>query len=183
MKRLQVPFFAQADNDPWIDGASGYVQCNITSHAMLLAYLKPEMVAWSKKNGYREIESYMADKFYQYSTSRGNHQAMTQMLDKDFGIDSEWRYDGKFQDIRNQLDRNKPVVVGVCYSTTGHILILTGYDSNGFWANDPFGSRHGSEDSYDINHGNSDLGKDEYYRTQTLDDIWYNGEGWYREVK
>lgn len=182
MKRLTVPFYAQNDNDAWIDGASGYVQCNITSHAMLLSYLKPEVVDWSKKNGYRELESYMANKFYKYSTNRGDHGAMTSMLSQDFKVKSEWRYDGKFSDIRAQIDRNKPVVIGVDYKVSGHILIVTGYDKDGFYTNDPFGSRNGTSNNYHVNPGNSNLGKDEYYSTGTLDAIWHSGEGWYRHI-
>ncbi len=179
---LDVPFFAQNDNDNWIDGTPGYAQCNITSHAMLLAYLKPEMKVWSKKNGYRELESYMASKFYKYSTSRGDHEAMTKMLSRDFDVQSEWRYDGTFQDIQTQLNRKIPVVIGVDYKTSGHVLVVTGYSAKSFTVNDPYGVRIGISNSYQINPGDSTLGKNDTYSNSSLDAIWHNGEGWYRKV-
>lgn len=182
MPKLIVPFFAQNDNDPWKpDGMPGYSQCNITSHAMLLAYLKPETVAWSATNGFREIESYLQSKFLKYSSNRGDHLAMTQTLANDFSIQSEWRYNGTFSDIKLMIDNKIPVVIGVEYKTSGHILIVTGYDDKGVTVNDPYGERHGSTNAYSINYGfGSSIGKGDTYSWDLLDKIWYNGEGWYR---
>lgn len=183
MKRLEVLMFAQNDNELWNDGTPGYAQCHITSESMLVVYLKPELLDWSRKNGFREFESYVKSKYYKYSGSRGDHNAMTSCLRIDFGIDSVWKYDGNFSDIRQLIDKGFPVTVGVEYKTAGHILLVTGYDDKGFWVNDPFGERLGSSDQYKINPGRpSEIGKNDYYSLSTFDKIWHNGEGWYRKV-
>ncbi len=184
MKKLDVPFYAQNDNQNWMDRTPGYAQCHITSETMNLMYLKPELVQWSRRNGFKEPESYVRSKYYQYTSMRGNHDAMTLTLERDFGVKSSWNYDGMFSDIKQLIDKEFPVVVGVEYKTAGHIIVVVGYDDKGFWVNDPYGIRSGSSNHYAvINPGLPNLaGKSEYYLNSTFDAIWHNGEGWYREV-
>ncbi len=184
MPKLDVIFFAQNDNERWIDGAHGNTQCHVTSESMLVAFLKPELLEWSRKNGFREFESYVRSKYYQYTKSRGDHSAMTRTLKNDFKIDSEWRYDGNYSDIRKQIDDGVPVTIGVDYRSVVHIIVVTGYDSFGFFVNDPYGIRSGSNDWYaQINPGRpSEIGKDDYYSLSTFDKVWHNGEGWYRKI-
>lgn len=182
-KLLNVPYFAQNDNELWIDGTPGYAQCNVTAHAMLLAYLIPDFIDRSKKNGFREPESYLKSKFYKYSTDRGNHNAMTQTLQNEFNLRSEWRYNGTLNDIRKQIDQNKPVVIGVDYKVSGHILVVTGYIDSRFVVNDSYGIRNGSTNQYDLNQGYGDQkGKSDVYSTELMNAIWYPGEGWYRFI-
>lgn len=183
-KKLDVPFYAQNDNERWIDGAHGNTQCNITAHAMLCSYLIPDFASRSKANGFKEPESYLRSKFYNYSTSRGDHDAMTRCLDKDFGLKTEWRYDGDTKDIERLILNDKPVAVGVDYKMAGHILLVVGFYSGGLLVHDSYGIRAGSSDYYSqINNGNSDVGAFDRYSWETFNAIWYPGKGWYRDIK
>ena len=180
--KLDVPYYAQNDNELWSDGTPGYAQCNVTTHAMLCAYLVKGFEDRSKQNGFKEPESYLKSKFYKYSSNRGDHTAMTQAL-KEFGIESEWRYDGNFSDIRNQLLRGEPVPIGVNYKTSGHIILVVGFEGDRYLIHDPYGIRDGSLNSYQVNPGyGSTIGKFDTYSQGLLDDIWFSGEGWYRKI-
>lgn len=182
-KILNVPFYAQNDNEPWFDGAHGSVQCELTSTAMLLAYLKPGVVDLSRKNGFVEVESYLKSKYRKYTQSRGNHDATTQCLKNEFGVDSVWRYDLSTKDLVAQIDKGLPVTIGVEYKTAGHIIIVIGYDNKGFFVHDPYGSRNGAQDSYLVDPGHLDYGKEDHYSFSLIRKIWsMDREGWGRIV-
>ncbi len=193
-KLLSVKYFQQNDNDAW-QGIPGNVQCCPTSNAMLAAYLVPEMVTKSRQNGFSEPESYYKSKFTSLGYSadnRGNHDAHTKVLEQAFGIKSEWRYDLTSKDIVRSIDVGIPVVVGVQYRSSGHILIVTGYYSDeggGLYINDPYGLRAGASDVYDyINPGYGDeTGKNDRYSWPLLNNVLFepampNQGGWGRWV-
>ena len=151
MKKLDVNYYSQNDNNlDLTDGARGNTQCNATSHTMLVSYLKKDFVAKSTANGYDEPEDYFKSKLIKYTTERGNHQAFTKCLDKEFNIKSEWRYDLTQDDIIKSIDDNLPCVLGMSYKTSGHIVCCTGYSDEGLYINDPYGERSSFSDFYAI---------------------------------
>ncbi len=114
-------------------GLIGWTGCGPTCMAMLVLYLtgddswNPGNIAqWSEANGY-------------YSS--GNGTAWTFMSEgaAHFGLRSEELPLVK-QYIINALDQDHPVVCAMApgdFTTSGHYIILTGYDENGFTVNDP----------------------------------------------
>lgn len=184
-RRLTFPYCAQNDNEPWIDGALGNTQCMTTSTTMLCLALIPGFEARSRQNGFKQPESYLISKYYEYSTQRGNHDAMTRCLQEQFGIKSEWRYDLDFNDIRDSINAGIPLVMGLEYVPSGHVVIASGFDEQFVYIKDPYGIRQGTDNVYKyVNPGLGDLhGDDDPYAWQSLRYIWLcNGGGWGRMV-
>lgn len=157
-----------------------------TSTTMLLLYLIKDFADRSKKNGFVEPEDYLKSKFYNYSTNRGDHDAMSRCLEHEFGIVSEWRTDLTFEDLKASISAQIPIVVGFDYKSSGHITIATGYDDQFVYINDPYGVRAGTQNVYQIiNPGWGDeTGKNDPYSWRSLSYIWLcGGGGWGRIVQ
>lgn len=187
MKILPVNPFFQNDNDRW-GNASGGVQCCPTSNAMLVAYLQPNLLVSSSRLGYSEFESFYKAEFERAgyaSSDRGNHDAHTVCLEERFGIQSTWRMDLQPSEIRDSIDKDIPVVVGVDYGDSGHVFLIIGYSENGWVVNDPNGIRLGAEDEYAIiNDGNTYAGAADFYGHEVAaTTIFAGGSAWGRLVQ
>lgn len=131
--QLKVPYYSQRDNQ----SSEWWRQCNTSSHAMILNYLKPGSVASDDDYFRRYVDPY-GD-----TTDWNVH---TQAL-KRFGIDSVYRQDLSFGDLERSLSLGFPVAIGVLHKGTiaapagGHILVIVGMDTDRsvFYANDPWG--------------------------------------------
>lgn len=166
--RLKVAYDSQLDNNQDYFGA-GHRQCNFTSHWMLVRFLKPEL-----------LESDFEKSWANFGDTT-DHEAGTQCL-ATFGIKSEWRYDLSKRRIMDQLALGFPVPLGVAYKKSGHIVLATGYNEQGLLIHDPYGVRHGINDSYDVGAN----GAYDQYTWKTLDQILLDGgpsAGWGRIVE
>jgi Peptidase_C39 like family len=181
--RLDVDYFAQCDNEWWAESdgymVSGTVQCAATSNAMLLNYLKPELMSQSIAKGFTEFESYYKARFNSLGYSaddRGNHDCHTETL-RTFGIDTQWRTDLTDADIAKSLSNKFPVVAGFVYKVAGHICVIVGRTDAGYLVHDPYGLRTGSRDEYSyINPGFGDTsGAYDLFRWANLDVTLFNG--------
>ena len=186
-KILAVPYFAQNDNEPW-DGNFGNVQCCPTSNAALAFFLRPDLRKRSYLLTFSEPESYYKYLFelVGYSADdRGDHDAHTATLQKYFGIKSTWSTTLTVKDFKESIDRGYPVVCGVNYKVSGHIMLVVGYTEKGLIINDCYGIRAGCEDYYSvINPGYGDTtGQEDEYSWETLATILFNGGGWGRMVQ
>ena len=186
-KVLSVPFFAQNDNEPW-DGNFGNVQCCPTSNAAMAFFLRPDMRKQSYKLGFSEPESYYKFLFESQgytSDDRGNHDAHTVVLEACFGIKSRWSMTLTPDDFKHSIDRGYPVVCGVNYKVSGHIMLAVGYSDAGLLMNDCYGIRAGTADYYEvINPGYGDTtGEQDGYSWRTLDSVLFDGGGWGRIVQ
>lgn len=173
--RLPVPYFSQNDNDDW-DGVAGNVQCAATSNAMLLNFLRPGALLSERS----EPETLYKERFNSLGYSaddRGNHDAHTAALTS-FGLISHWITQGTDAIIKAMLDRKMPVVAGLCYKSAGHIVLIVGYDSNGYLIHDPYGVRAGAEDWYEtINEGKGGgLGAFEQYSYPLLEKLLFSDD-------
>ena len=58
-----------------------------------------------------------------------------------WGVDvrSTHRRDATFEDLHSLLDQGIPVPVHGYFTGYGHVLLVLGYDANGYWVNDPAG--------------------------------------------
>ncbi len=130
---LKVPYYSQRDNQ----SSEWWRQCNSSSHAMILNYLRPGSVA-SDDDYIRRLVNPRGD-----TTDWGVH---TQAL-ADFGVESEFRQNLDFDDLERSLLLMLPVAIGVLHNGTlaspsgGHVLVIIGMDKTKgvFYANDPWG--------------------------------------------
>lgn len=182
--RLNVEYFAQNDNDGWAESGgylvAGNVQCAATSNAMLLNYLKPELMAESER-GFDEFESFYKERFDSLGYSaddRGDHNCHTETL-KSFGIKTQWRTNLTDADINKSLSKNFPVVVGFQYKVSGHICVIVGRTDSGYLVHDPYGIRSGAEDYYSyINPGYGDRsGAFDLYSWENLEATLFDNDG------
>lgn len=179
--KLAVKHFSQLNNDSSIFGG-GWRQCNTTSNAMLADYLLGgELTQKAKGQGLKEPESVFMRLVGKYGDTV-DHSAQTKAL-KDLGIESYFTYSLSAKDVLQCLQANVPVVVGFAYKGSGHICLIVGHDPvKKLWlVHDPFGTRHGSSDAYDVGVG----GVFDAYTYDTMQRIlWDQGSaaGWGRVV-
>jgi len=172
--RLNVRYMCQVDNE----SGYGYRECNLTSNAMLAEYLTKGRL--TKEAEGREPEARYSDYLAQYGDTT-DHEAQTLAL-KDLGIGSYFSYNLSRADILKSLNIGIPVVVGVAYKTSGHIILIIGHEDDTFIVHDPYGLRNGSTDEY-IYIGSN--GADDRYSFTLMDEILFDGgpnSGWGRIV-
>ncbi|MEB3124558.1 MAG: C39 family peptidase [Synechococcales bacterium] len=179
--KLPVPYFSQLNNDPTIFGP-GWRQCNTTSNAMLADYLLGgELSKRAKEQGFPEPESIYMRIVGKYGDTT-DHNAQTRAL-MDLGIESYFSYTLSGRDLLLSLRAKIPIVVGFAYKGSGHICVIVGHDpiQKQWLVHDPYGTRLGSSDSYDIGiGGNYDL-----YSYDVIQQIfWDQGSeaGWGRII-
>lgn len=133
---LKVKHYSQRDNNhpQW------WRQCNSSTHAMLLNFLKPGSlpnVSNADDKYYREYVEPFGD-----TTDWTVHTAA---LEK-FGINSDYRMNLDFDDIDCSLELGYPVAIGVYHKGTisnpegGHVLLIIGKKGDTYIANDPWGN-------------------------------------------
>ncbi|OUC11974.1 MAG: hypothetical protein B0A82_25060 [Alkalinema sp. CACIAM 70d] len=166
--RLSVPHYYQIDNAEEFFGP-GWRQCNLTSHTMALDYLLNGLLSQKAiEMGYRQPESYYGYLLHQYGDTT-NHEAHTACIKQEFGIDSEWRMDLTKEIIIEQLQKSIPVPAGMAYKQDGHIVCIVGVNDDGFLIHDPYGTRLGADNEYDVGVG----GEYDFYSWGLLDQILF----------
>jgi hypothetical protein len=179
--KLPVKYCSQLDNDETIFGP-GWRQCNTTSNTMLADFvLSGALTTMAKAQGFPEPESVYMRIVGKYGDTT-DHDAQTWAL-KELGIESYFSYALSAKDVLTSLKANIPVVVGFAYKGSGHICIIVGHDpTKKVWlVHDPYGTRHGASDSYDIGVGGA---YDSYSYTVMQQIFWDSGgeSGWGRIV-
>lgn len=161
---LAVPYYSQRDNNKeW------WRTCNASSMAMCAQYLNPGCIT-GDDDYIKKLSSY---------GDTTDHLAHTRLLES-LGIDSSWRTDLSYAHLDSQLEKGKPIPIGVLHKGTlnypsgGHICVVIGKRAGGYICHDPWG--YGFK--YIDHNGNSC-----YYPYQSLDARWLvEGEstGWGR---
>jgi hypothetical protein len=130
---LNVPYFPQTDNYRDADRT-----CNSSSCAMCLEYFKPGTLKGAKGD-----DAYIQKVFAIGDTT--NHDVQTRVL-KDYGVNSEFRYNLGFADLDRELSAGRPVAIGILHRGTlssptgGHICVVIGKKGEDYVVNDPYGS-------------------------------------------
>jgi uncharacterized protein YvpB len=127
--RLNVPFKSQLDN--WYNPTGS---CNVTSIAMCLEYLGVRRYDLR----YRQLE----DELYRYMLDSGLSRHSPQDLAKvvrDYGRRDDFTVWGTIDRAKEHIAKGNPVVVHGYFTSFGHIIVLVGYDQNGFIVHDPYG--------------------------------------------
>jgi hypothetical protein len=179
--KLDVKYSSQLDNDTAIFG-SGSRQCNTTTHSMLADYLlKGELSQQAQAQGFREPESVYMRVVGKYGDTT-DHGAQTKAL-AELGIESYFSYSLSAKDLLQSLENNVPVGVGFAYKSSGHICLIVGHDPDKqqWLVHDPYGTRHGASNSYDIGVG----GAYDPYSYHVMEQIYWDmgrEAGWGRIV-
>lgn len=165
--KLDVPYFSQVDNSTYHFGP-GSRQCNLTSCAMLLAALKPRLAKEVRLNNYIEFESFYGNVLAKYGDTT-DHSAQTKAL-RELGVETYFSYTLSHSDLIMSLKAGYPVVLGVAYRSSGHMVIATGFDldKEQVYIHDPYGIRYGASNSYEIG---ANAAYDPY-SFATLEKIW-----------
>jgi len=174
--KLAVKYRGQTDNDWHPTFGNGNRQCNLTSCTMLADFLlNGELSRTATAQGLNEPETAYQKLLAPYGDTI-HHHFQTKAL-KDLGIESYYTHQTiSADDLLLSLSKGIPVVIGVKYKGDGHIVLLVGHDlERKLWlVHDPFGTRHGASDSYDIGIG----GAYDEYSYDSFDRIfWDRGPG------
>ena len=157
---LPVPFYPQTDN---------YTQpertCNSSSCAMVLEYFRPGTLRGPKGD-----DDYIRKVFAVGDTT--DHSVQTKVL-KDYGVDSEFKYNLSFDDVDKELEEKRPVVLGILHRGTlssptgGHMIVLIGKNAKGqYIVHDPYG------DLYDGYTSSVYNGRSAIYERHVLEARW-----------
>lgn len=116
---LRVPYFYQYNNQ--LEPGS---TCNITSVAMVAQYYG---VSVTPDQIYRRIG--------------GPVFTGPDMLwaARQYGLQGSYSQTASAQTIKGHIDAGRPVIVQGYFTKSGHILVITGYDKQGWVVNDPAG--------------------------------------------
>lgn len=125
---LLVPYLSQLDNT-----YNPYGSCNVTCVAMCLYYL-----GMPRRNG-TQLEDELYLKLEQMGRSRHNPYDLKYLIESYPGYKDVFRENGGFADIRSAIDAGHPVIVHGYFTSSGHIIVIRGYDDTGFLVNDPYG--------------------------------------------
>ena len=127
MIRLDVPFKSQLDNRLNPTGS-----CNVTSIAMCLAYFGV------KPKGSGQLE----DELYKYmeanNLSRHSPEDLAQVV-RDYGLRDDFTVSGSVKRCCQHIQAGNPCVVHGYFTSFGHIIVLMGFDDEGFIVHDPYG--------------------------------------------
>jgi hypothetical protein len=165
---LAVPYFNQVDNryEPMRT-------CSTSSHAMAAKFLG------AKISGDDDYYARFVKGQFDSTDWDGHTRALAKL-----GIKSVYHQDLGFDDLDRELERGKPIVIGILHRGTladprgGHVLVVIGKNetSTGYFVNDPFGS---ILDGYQ---GPVENGKGALYSRAILKARWTvgGGGGWGR---
>lgn len=125
---LPVPYLSQLDNR-----LNPYGSCNVTCVAMCLYYL-----GYPRQSG-TQLEDGLYKTLEDLGRSRHDPYDLQFLINSLPGYKDVFRVDGGFRDIRSSLDAGNPVIVHGYFTSSGHIIVIRGYDEKGFIVNDPYG--------------------------------------------
>lgn len=126
--RLNIPYKSQLDNEENPTGS-----CNVTSLAMCLQFLEAK-----RKTGVGQFE----DELYRYAEdnglSRHDPHDLAVIVER-YGCRDDFRSNATIAQVKEWLTDGKPIVIHGYFTTFGHIVVITGFDSTGFIVHDPYG--------------------------------------------
>ncbi len=118
-KRLNVPYFYQYAN-----AYEPERTCNITSVAMVARY-------WGVNT--------TPDQIYRLTGGPVFTGDLLVWAGKKAGLTGTFSATGNVKTIKSYLDAGNPVILQGWFTKSGHVMVITGYDSKGWFMNDPAG--------------------------------------------
>ncbi len=125
MKRLQVPHLSQLNNQ-----LNPLGSCNVTCLAMVLRYYGETDVTPDRL--YRWMVTRSLSRHSGYDLAYTFNQFAKKATDN-FSTTSD------LESIRVDIDNGNPSIIHGYFTIFGHIVVVTGYDAEGFFVNDPYG--------------------------------------------
>jgi uncharacterized protein YvpB len=129
--KLPVPYFSQRDN-----ALRPSQTCNVTCCAMVIEYFHPKK--YTPKIGQLEDSLTLVATKLWGADSIYYHDKLVLLMAK-YQVKSVFNTKTSFDDMKRSLDKGNPVIYSGRFTRSGHIIVLTGYDDNGFIVNDPYG--------------------------------------------
>lgn len=126
---LKVPYLSQIDNE-----LNPHGSCNVTSIGMCLAFL-----GFRGDRSYPQFEDQLYQKCEDNHWDRHSPGDLKQLAESFDSVEDDLTTTGTLDDIRAAIDAGKPCVVHGYFTRSGHIVVIRGYDDQGFIANDPYG--------------------------------------------
>lgn len=126
--KIPVPYKSQLDNSYNPTGS-----CNVTALAMCLAYLQIP-----RKSDRGQYE----DELYEYAIDRGlsRHDPYDlARIVRDYGAKDDFKEGGTIDGCKEWLAGENPAIIHGYFTSFGHIVVLIGYDQDGFIVHDPYG--------------------------------------------
>ena len=129
---LPVPHHSQRNNEFRPSGT-----CNVTSVAMCISY-------FAKKNARQRQKQQLEDDLYLMVQEKGWDRHVHAHLSKLFplfGLTNEFKVEASWEEIKVHLANKKPVIYSGRFTSSGHIIVIRGYDENNkqWIVNDPWG--------------------------------------------
>ena len=122
-----VPYFFQYSNQ-----LHPSASCQNTAVAMVLAYLgwsgTPDDITYAYGKDYAQSPAGLASVFNDYASRSGLSKRLTPNTS------------GTLAGLRAELDQGRPVITHGFFTSYGHVLVVLGYDANGYYVNDPAGA-------------------------------------------
>lgn len=166
------PYYPQTDNYTQPDRT-----CNSSSCAMALEFYKPGSLPPGSKGDDAYLKKVLA------VGDSTDHSVQTQVLNS-YGLKSSFAYNLSFADLDRELEKNKPVVIGILHRGTlsnptgGHmILVYQKLENGNYRCHDPYGDLY---DGYTTAVTN---GKGVIYEASVLERRWTvdgSNTGWGR---
>jgi uncharacterized protein YvpB len=141
--KLGMPYLSQLDN---IYHPSG--SCNATSIAMALMFLGVKQKNASEKDLGNEIFAQMEG--LAHLGIPGAPPVMIEMVQR-YGKSDNFEGNASDDAIKKWLSDGKPIVIHGDFTGPGHIVAVSGFNSQGFLVHDPWGKFMGTKGSYDNN--------------------------------
>jgi len=134
-----VPYYDQYDNY-----AYGGSTCNLTSIAMVLDYYKITKPGINTGSYSRTPDYLLSVEGGPVYSASGIDAVFNDMaVAKGSAIRSYTKLGTKY-DLRNELATGRPVIVQGWYTSSGHVMVVMGFDGTYYTANDPAGKWNGS---------------------------------------
>jgi uncharacterized protein YvpB len=122
-----VPYFFQYNNQ-----LHPSASCQNTSIAMILAYFgwtgTPDDITYAYGKDYAQSPNQLAEVFNDYASRNRFPKRLVPNTS------------GTLSGLRAELDQGRPVITHGFFTGYGHVLVVLGYDANGYYVNDPAGS-------------------------------------------
>ena len=168
------PYFSQISADG-SDGSNGWRQCQTSSIAMCLAYLKVP--------GIKDDTDYLrVVKRYGDTTSQTAHQTALKAL----GVRARFVQNCSASQLQAEIRSGLPAAIGILHHGTpqhpsggGHWIAIKGFDAKAWIVNDPYGELDLATGTWARQGGNS--GESQRYSFANLNPRWTvegGGSGW-----
>jgi uncharacterized protein YvpB len=174
---LDIPYFYQYQNQ-----LSPGVTCQNTSIAMVLKHYGwrgiPDQITSEFGKNYAQSPAGLADVFNTLSSRSG--------LSKKIVPNTS----GSLEGLKRELDQGNPVIIHGYFTGAGHVVVVVGYDQNGYWVNDPAGKwSQNFKGGYPNAYQEPNVGKKIYYRKSAFESAVATSNGssylplWYHAIR